>query len=262
MNKVEPIKSELLDSERIAHGFFGRRGGVSQGVYSDLNCGPGSADSALSVIENRARVAGHFGIASSHLLSLWQIHSPRVMEVRVPWTSDARPEADAMVTREPGLALSILTADCGPVLFADPEAGIIGAAHAGWNGALSGVLDATVDEMIGLGADRARIRASLGPMISGQAYEVGPEFIERFLKKSAGYEEFFRPSERDGHHYFDLPAFIAARLDDLAIGEVQNLDLCTCSREEDYFSYRRATHRGEADYGRNISVIMLGSDRS
>lgn len=262
MDKVEPIKSELLESERIAHGFFGRRGGVSRGLFADLNCGQGSSDSALSVIENRARVAGHFGITSSHLLSLHQIHSPRVVEVRAPWSSDARPEADAIVTREPGLALSILTADCGPVLFADPEAGVIGAAHAGWKGAFTDVLDATVDEMIGLGADRARIRASLGPTISGKAYEVGPEFIERFLDKSAGYEEFFQPSGRSGHHTFDLPAFIIARLDDLAIGEVENLDLCTCTLEEDYFSYRRATHRKEADYGRNISVIMLEASKS
>lgn len=261
MVRLDPIKSEILESSRIAHGFFGRCGGVSRGLFSELNCGPGSGDNDLSIIENRARVAGHFGVDCNHLLSLHQIHSPRVVEVRTPWTTDARPEADAMVTREPGLALSILTADCGPVLFSDPEAGVIGAAHAGWKGAFTGVLDATIDEMIGLGADRARIHACLGPTISGKAYEVGPEFIERFIEKSAGYDEFFRPSERAGHHYFDLPAFIVARLEDLAIGGIENLDLCTCTLEDDYFSYRRATHRKEADYGRNISVIMLGADR-
>lgn len=260
MTNLTPIKSKVLTSSQITHGFFGRRGGVSGGLFSSLNCGPGSGDSALSIIENRARVAGYFGIASSNLLCLRQVHSPRVVEVRAPWKSEAKPEADAMVTRERGLALSILTADCGPVLFADSEAGVVGAAHAGWKGALTGVLDATVDEMIGLGADRARICASIGPMISGKAYEVGPEFIEHFLNKSSGYEEFFNPSERDGHHYFDLPAFIAARLDDLAIGEVENLDRCTYALEGDFFSYRRATHQKETDYGRNISVITLGGD--
>lgn len=257
MVQPEPTQSDLLKTRGIAHGFFGRRGGVSSGVYAQLNCGPGSDDNRLSVIENRARVADHFAIPSGHLLSLHQVHSPRVIEVREPWASGARPEADAMVTRQPGLALGILSADCGPVLLCDPEAGVIGAAHAGWKGALGGVLDATVDEMIGLGADRARIRASLGPTISCNAYETGPEFIERFLAQSPAHAQFFRPSGREGHHLFDLPAFITNRLEGLAIHAVQNINLCTCGLEQDYFSWRRTTHRKEADYGRNISVIML-----
>lgn len=256
MDKLAPIYSDILKADGIAHGFFGRRGGVSKDIFSSLNCGPGSGDNTLAVIENRARIAAHFKVKSRELLSLHQIHSPQVIEVREPWT-DARPQADAMVTRQPGLALSILTADCGPVLFADVQAGVIGAAHAGWQGALGGVLDATVDEMIGLGAGRARIRAALGPTISGAAYEIGPEFIERFLARSPAHDKFFVPSTREGHFLFDLPAFIVGRLDDLAIEQVQNLNLCTYTLEEDFFSFRRTTHRSEADYGRNISVIKL-----
>lgn len=256
METLAPRQSDILKTEGIVHGFFGRRGGVSRDIFSSLNCGPGSGDNALAVIENRARVASHFEMKSRALLSLHQVHSPKVIEVRDPWTG-TRPQADAMVTRAPNLALSILTADCGPVLFVDTEAGVIGAAHAGWKGAFGGVLDATVDEMIGLGANRARIRAALGPTISGAAYEVGPEFIERFRARSAAYETFFVPSTREGHFLFDLPAFIVARLDDLAIEKVQNLNLCTYGLAEDYFSFRRTTHRGEAGYGRNISVIKL-----
>lgn len=256
MDTLAPQQSDILKAGGIAHGFFGRRGGVSTDIFSSLNCGPGSGDNKLMVIENRARVAAHFRVKSRDLLSLHQIHSPQVVEVREPWTG-ARPRADAMVTRQPGLALSILTADCGPVLFCDAEAGVIGAAHAGWKGAFGGVLDATIDEMIGLGAGRARIRAALGPTISGTAYEVGPEFIERFLTHSTTHDKFFAPSQRDGHFFFDLPAFIVGRLNDLAIEQVQNLNLCTYTLEEDFFSFRRTTHRSEADYGRNISVIKL-----
>lgn len=262
MAELEPIQSELLKTRGITHGFFGRRGGVSTGIFAQLNCGPGSDDNRLSVIENRARVADHFAIASGHLLSLHQVHSPRVVEVHEPWTRGARPQADAMVTRQPGLALSILAADCGPVLLCDPDAGVIGAAHAGWKGALGGVLDATIDEMIGLGSDRANISASLGPTISCDAYETGPEFIERFVEQSSAYAQYFRPSGREGHHLFDLPAFITGRLEALAIREAENLNLCTCALEDDYFSWRRTTHREEADYGRNISVIMLEANEA
>lgn len=256
MDTRAPEYSDILNEAGIAHGFFGRRGGVSRDIFSSLNCGPGSGDNAMAVIENRARIAAHFEVKSRELLSLHQVHSPRVVEVREPWTG-TRPQADAMVTKVPGLALSILTADCGPVLLVDAEAGVIGAAHAGWQGAFGGVLDATVDEMIGLGAGRARIRAALGPTISGAAYEVGPEFIERFRARSATYEKFFAPSTREGHFFFDLPAFIVGRLDDLAIAQVHSLNLCTYGLAEDFFSFRRTTHRGEADYGRNISVIKM-----
>lgn len=256
MDKLAPVQSDILKVGGIAHGFFGRRGGVSKDIFASLNCGPGSGDNRLAVIENRARIADCFAVKSRELLSLHQIHSPQVIEVREPWAG-ARPQADALVTKERGLALSILTADCGPVLFADAEAGVIGAAHAGWKGAFGGVLDATIDEMIGLGADRARIRAALGPTISGTAYEVGPEFIERFLVRSTALERFFVPSPRDGHFFFDLPAFIVARLEDLAVERIEDLGLCTYIREDEFFSFRRATHHGEADYGRNISVIKL-----
>lgn len=256
MDTLAPRHSNILQADGIAHGFFGRRGGVSRDIFSSLNCGPGSGDKALAIIENRSRIAAHFEVKSRELLSLHQVHSPKVIEVRGPWTG-TRPQADAMVTRVPGLALSILTADCGPVLFVDVEAGVIGAAHAGWQGAFGGVLDATVDEMIGLGAGRARIRAALGPTISGTAYEVGPEFFGRFRTRSPANEKFFVPSPREGHFFFDLPAFITGRLDDLAIEQIDNLNLCTYDLAEDFFSFRRTTHRGEADYGRNISVIKL-----
>lgn len=262
MVNLVPRQSSILHTDIIAHGFFGRRGGVSKDMFSSLNCGPGSADDQLAIIENRARVANHFAVKSTDLLSLHQIHSPRVIEVRDPWRASERPQADAMVTRQSDIALSILTADCGPVLFADTQARVIGAAHAGWKGAFGGVLDATVDEMIGLGANRARIRAALGPTISGAVYEVGPEFIERFLARSAAHEKFFVASERDGHFYFDLPAFIVHRLNNLAIDQVQDLNLCTYTLEEDFFSFRRTTHRAEADYGRNISVIKLEGNQA
>jgi hypothetical protein len=257
MITLEPDHSDILKSRGIAHGFFGRRSGVSKDIFTSLNCGPGSGDHRFCIIENRARIADHFSIKSGALLSLSQIHSPQVLEVHQPWASDARPQADAMVTKEPGLAISILTADCGPVLFADPAAGVIGAAHAGWKGAFGGVLEATVDEMIGLGAARANICAALGPTISSQAYEVGPEFVERFLARSSTCEIFFAPSTREGHAYFDLPAFIMARLEDLAIGQTRDLGLCTYTFEDAFFSYRRTTHRSETHYGRNISVIKL-----
>lgn len=257
MDTLEPTHSDILKSGGIAHGFFGRRGGVSKDIFASLNCGPGSGDHRFCVIENRARIADHFGIGSGALLSLNQIHSPQVIEVREPWAPGARPQADAMVTRQPGLAISILTADCGPVLFADAAAGVIGAAHAGWKGAFGGILEATVDEMIGLGATRANICATLGPTISGETYEVGPEFVERFLARSGTYKVFFAASVRDGHAYFDLPAFVMARLEDLAIGQTQDLGLCTYTLENRFFSYRRTTHRSEEDYGRNISVIKL-----
>jgi YfiH family protein len=253
---LNPETHPLITREGIAHGFFGQRGGVSEGIFKSLNCGPGSNDNALSVIENRALIGLHFGVKSNALMSLHQVHSPHVIEVSDPWKGE-RPQGDAMVTRTPGLALSILTADCGPILFCDASARVIGAAHAGWKGAFGGVLEATIDAMVGLGATRENIYAVIGPTISGRSYEVGSGFYDQFVEAQDDNHRYFSPSSRPGHHYFDLPRFTGDRLGRAAIGGCANLDRCTYIEDEDYFSYRRTTHRDESDYGRNISVIML-----
>jgi purine-nucleoside/S-methyl-5'-thioadenosine phosphorylase / adenosine deaminase len=253
---LSPATAELLESPNVAHGFFGRSGGVSKGMYKDLNCGPGSNDNPLHVIENRSRVAAHFKVPSKGLLSLHQVHSNLVFKVNGPWP-DERPQADAMVTKTPGLALSILTADCGSVLFSDPVAQVVGAAHAGWKGAFSGILEETIDAMVGLGATRENINAAIGPTISGLSYEVGPEFYDRFVGHLESNHVYFSPSQKPGHHTFDLPKFIEDRLYRAAIADCTNLSICTYTSEADYFSFRRTTHRKLSDYGRNISVIML-----
>lgn len=239
----------------ISHGFFTRRGGVSGGVYGSLNCGQGTADSPDSVQENRSRVAAALGITPDHLLSPRQVHSPDAQVVEAPWPGE-RPTADALVTAKTGLAIGVLTADCAPVLFADPAARIIGAAHAGWRGALSGVLESTVDAMERLGARRERIVAAVGPTIGPSSYEVGPEFERAFLDRTPDYSRFFRhaPNERSR---FDLPAFCCARLAEAGIGTVENASTDTYADESRFFSYRRARHRKEADYGRQISAIVL-----
>lgn len=259
MTLPHPITSETLALPGVLHGFFGREGGVSSGVYESLNCGPGSDDHRFNVIENRARVADHFAISSKALLTPYQVHSPNVAVVRTPWDGK-RPEADALVTRSTGLALSILTADCGPILFSDPEAGVIGAAHAGWKGAIGGVLEATLDAMIGLGARRERIHAVLGPTISAASYEVGPEFYDRFVGDLASNAIYFSGSGRPKHYQFDLPGFITDRLERAAIGPVSNVARCTYEEGHAFFSWRRTCHRGEADCGRNIAVIVLEPD--
>jgi YfiH family protein len=246
----------LTDFPKIRHAFFTRQGGVSEGIYASLNGGIGSSDNAEHVKENRRRMAGAVGVATDALISVYQVHSPDAVLVEGPWHSE-RPKADAMVTKMPGLALAITTADCGPVLFADHEAGVIGAAHAGWRGAVTGVLEATLDAMEGLGAKRSRIVAVLGPTISQKAYEVGPEFVARFAEEAPGHEHFFRSSTTPDHAMFDLPGFIGARLKTAGVGSFTNLDLCTYSDEERFFSYRRTTHRKEPDYGRLISAIAL-----
>jgi YfiH family protein len=246
----------LTDLPKIRHAFFTRKGGVSEGIYASLNGGIGSSDSAEHVKENRRRMADAVGVAPDALISVYQVHSPDAVLVEGPWSSE-RPKADAMVTNIPGLALAITTADCGPVLFADHEAGVIGAAHAGWRGAVTGVLEASLDAMERLGAARNRIVAVLGPTISQKAYEVGPEFVARFTEEAPGHEHFFRPSDKPGHAMFDLPGFIGARLKAAGVGHFTNLDLCTYSDEERFFSYRRTTHRKEPDYGRLISAIAL-----
>ena len=231
----------------IAHGFFGREGGVSTGIYESLNCGPGSRDAADAVAENRRRVVAAIRPGAS-LNTLAQIHSPIVHVVGAE--PAAGKQGDGLVTATAGQMLGILTADCAPVLFADP-AGVIGAAHAGWKGALGGVLEATLDAMEGLGAKRANIRAAVGPCISQANYEVGPEFAQHFDSR------FLTPSEKPGHFHFDLEGFAAHRLAQAGVRAVERLGLCTYPRENGFFSFRRTTHRGEADYGREISVIVL-----
>lgn len=251
------IASDALTLDGISHGFFTRRGGHSTGLFDSLNCGMGSGDDKETVLRNRAVVAGELGVAPNCLLSAWQVHSPDAVVVSAPWEGDERPRVDALVTRTPGIGLGVLTADCGPVLFADPKARVIGAAHAGWKGALTGVTTRTLAVMEEQGANRADVTAVIGPMISQAAYEVGPEFPGRFIEADPANARFFTASPRAGHYMFDLPGYIAARLAAEGVGQVVNLGLCTCSDEQRFFSYRRATHRNEKDYGRLISAIAL-----
>ncbi|AWN46894.1 peptidoglycan editing factor PgeF [Methylobacterium terrae] len=250
---------ELSSHAGLRHAFFTREGGVSEGLYDSLNGGLGSGDDPAHVRENRRRMTAELGVAPENLVSLYQVHSAEAVVVEAPFPE--RPRADAMVTRVPGLALGILTADCGPILFADPENRVIGAAHAGWKGALTGVIEATLAAMEGLGAVRTGIVAVLGPTIGARAYEVGPEFRERFEAADPGNDRYFVDSaERDGHSLFDLPAYIVARLERAGIGEVANVSLCTYSDPDRFFSYRRTTHRAEPDYGRLVSAIALTPD--
>jgi polyphenol oxidase len=254
------IQSEAITSSRLRHGFFTRLGGYSTGIFSSLNCGMGSGDDKETVSRNRGVVAEALGVKTDQLLSTWQVHSAAVATVESPWSGVERPRVDAMVTATPGLAIGVLTADCGPVLFADEQAGVIGVAHAGWKGALGGVTGATLDAMEALGARRANIIAVLGPTISQAAYEVGPEFPGLFLEADAGNARYFEPSLRKGHAMFDLPGYLADRLRAEGAGKVVDLAICTHSDERRFFSYRRATHRAERDYGRQISAIALLKD--
>lgn len=251
------IASDALALDGMSHGFFTREGGHSTGLFDSLNCGMGSGDDKDTVLRNRATVAARLGVAPACLLSAWQIHSPDAVLVSGPWEGDERPRADALVTKTPGVGLGVLTADCGPVLFADPKARVIGAAHAGWKGALSGVTARTLDVMEGQGASRANVTAVIGPMISRSAYEVGPEFPARFIEADPANARHFTASGRAGHFMFDLPGYLAGRLRAEGVGTVVNLSLCTFGDERRFFSYRRATHRNEKDYGRLISAIAL-----
>nr|WP_081486527.1 peptidoglycan editing factor PgeF [Nitrospirillum amazonense] len=248
---------DALDLPGVRHGYFTRRGGVSTGLYAGRNVGFGSNDAAAAVAENRARCAADLGLPADNLVTVYQVHSPTVVTVERPWAREDAPQADAMVTRRRGIALGILTADCVPVLFADSTAGVVGAAHAGWKGAFTGVLEATVRAMADLGADPARIVAGVGPHIGADSYEVGPEFEARFLEADAGNARFFRPGRRAGHPLFDIGAYVGHRLSGCGLARVAHTGHDTVEREYLFFSYRRSTLRHEGDYGRHISMIAL-----
>lgn len=250
---IEVIRAAAL--EGVTHGFLGRRGGVSRGIHAGLNVGTGSSDEAQAVARNRELAAAAVRPGAA-LVTVHQVHSPDVVTVGAPFPGD-RPKADALVTRTPGLLLGILTADCAPVLFADREAGVVGAAHAGWKGAIGGVTDATIAAMEALGASRTRIAAAIGPCIARASYEVDAAFAERFCEQDPANERFFAEGRREGHFQFDLEGYVAARLAAAGIGRVEALGLDTYADEARFFSYRRATHRGEPDYGRQISLIGL-----
>ncbi len=254
---LSPVLSPALHAAGIRHAFFTREGGVSEGVYAGLNGGIGSADRPEHVAENRARMARYLGVQPENLLSLYQIHSPVALTVTDPWSRENRPQADAMVTTTAGIALGVGAADCGPILFADPEARVVGAAHSGWKGAIGGVLEATIVAMERVGARRSRLIVALGPMLSQENYEVGPEFRATFLNESAGNARFFREGTREDHPYFDLPGYIVSRLEAADVGTIENSALCTYADEARFYSYRRKTHRNEPDYGRLIAAIRV-----
>ena len=258
-NQPDPVRSPALEQLRpagIRHGYFTRVGGVSDGIYEGLNIGTGSRDDPVKVRENRRRVAGWMGVAPQHLLTAYQVHSPDVIVAREPFPGE-RPKADAIVTDKPGLAIGVSTADCGPVLYADVEARVIGAAHAGWKGALTGVLENTVAAMERLGARRDRIVAVLGPSIGPENYEVGPEFVERFSAADPANARYFSASKQTGHAMFDLNRYTVDRLVRAGV-KASKLDRCTYAEDGLFYSYRRTTHRNEEDYGRQISAIVLG----
>ncbi len=241
----------------IRHEFFTRAGGVSGGIFASLNCGLGSGDDPACVHENRARAAARLDLRAPALLSLHQVHGRDVVTVDTPWQENARPKADAMVTKRSGVALGILTADCAPVLFADDSAGVIGAAHAGWRGLLAGVIEATLAAMVQLGARVDRIAARVGPTIGPDSYEVGPEFPAPFLAGDPANARFFRPAARPGHHMFDLPSACVARLAAAGVAAASASPADTCRDAARYFSYRRSVLTGERDYGRGLSAIVL-----
>lgn len=249
---LEIITADAL--KEVRHGFFTRRGGASSGVFAGLNCGQGSSDQSEIVEINRGRVADAMAVAADDLVTVHQVHTAQVVQVDAALPQ--RPKADAMVTATPGLALGILTADCQPVLFADHSAGVIGAAHAGWRGALDGVLEATLEAMEALGAQRADTVAVIGPTISQRAYEVGPEFLDAFMADDIDNQRFFANGQND-RYLFDLPAFGLHRLRSIGVGHAEWTRHCTYSDPDRFYSYRRTTHNGEADYGRLISVIRL-----
>ncbi|MGL5446272.1 MAG: peptidoglycan editing factor PgeF [Rhabdaerophilum sp.] len=252
----DPVLSPALTKAGIRHAFFTRSGGVSEGIYTGLNGGLGSDDNPAHVAENRRRMAEWLGVAPEHFLSLYQVHSPDALHVTSPWPGE-RPKADGMVTSTSGVALAVGSADCGPILFADTEARIVGACHSGWKGAIGGVLESTIAAMEKLGSQRARIIVALGPMLSQANYEVGPEFRATFLADDSGNADFFRSGSKPDHPHFDLPGYIARRLEKTRVGAIEDCGLCTYADETRFYSYRRKTHRGEADYGRLMAAIRL-----
>jgi len=256
-DKMKFSASSLASIDGVRHGFFTRQGGVSSGIYASRNCGPGSRDDAANVMENRARVAELLRAKPGGLITVFQKHSADAVIAEKPWSLDKAPEADAIVTAKTGLAIGVLTADCAPVLFCDGAARVIGAAHAGWRGALSGIVEATVEAMRTLGARPERITAVIGPAISQKAYEVGSDFVERFLAKEPESSAFFITDEGSGEPHFDLPAYVGERLARAGVGAIADLGLCTYCEETRLFSYRRSQHHGEDDYGRQISAILL-----
>jgi YfiH family protein len=251
------LDSPLLSAvPGLRHAFFTRAGGVSDGIYESLNGGIGSNDDPEKVAENRRRMAAAMGVAPTHFLSVHQTHSPDVVSASGPWQGASRPRADAIVTRTEGLAIGASAADCGPILLADPNARVIGAAHAGWKGALSGILEATIDAMEKLGAERNGIVAAIGPLIRQQSYEVGNEFVEHFIEADAGNALFFLPASREHHAMFDLAGFIRLRLENAGVLMIDDTGLDTYS-DERFYSYRRSVHRKEPDYGRHVHSIAL-----
>jgi YfiH family protein len=253
------LKTDLEDISWVDHGFFTRQGGVSSGLYTSLNCGLKSEDKQTNVQANRSRVAGALGIAPDHLMMVRQVHGIKAICVTKPWTPDHAPEADAMVTAEPGIGLGILTADCAPVLLASKKERVIGAAHAGWRSALGGILDATVHEMEKLGAKRGHIEAAIGPCIGPRSYEVKEDFRAGFLQQDKKNEQFFKPSPKPGHFLFNLAGYLVVRLDLLGVKMVYNMGLDTLTNEIAYFSNRRAFLKSEKSFGLQASVIAIKS---
>jgi YfiH family protein len=251
------LQSPLLSAiPGLRHAFFSREGGISDGIYAGLNGGLGSNDDPAAVAENRRRMAEQMGVPPSHLLGVHQIHSPDAVIATGPWQGASRPRADAIVTRTEGLAIGITAADCGPLLLIDPSARVIGAAHAGWKGALTGIVESTVEAMEKLGAERAGIVAAIGPLIRQPSYEVGNEFVERFMEEDAENTLFFLPAARERHAMFDLAGFIRKRLENAGVLVVDDIGIDTYS-DERFFSYRRSVHRKEPDYGRHVHAIVL-----
>jgi polyphenol oxidase len=251
------LESPLLSSvPGLRHAFFSRNGGISDGIYAGLNGGIGSNDDPTKVAENRRRMAEHMGVPVEYLLTVFQVHSPDVAVASAPWDSASRPRADAIVTRTEGLAIGVTAADCGPILFVDPNARVIGAAHAGWKGALTGIVESTVEAMEKLGAGRTNIVAAIGPMIRQHSYEVGSEFVERFIDADAENSLFFLPAAREGHAMFDLAGFIRKRLENAGVLVIDDIGIDTYS-DPRFYSYRRSVHRKEADYGRHVHAIVL-----
>ncbi|HEY2751037.1 peptidoglycan editing factor PgeF [Phenylobacterium sp.] len=248
------LTSRLLEAQGVRHAFFTRAGGVSDGIYRSLNVGLGSKDDPRNVRENRRRCAAHFG--AENLVSVYQVHSATALAADGPWPGDP-PQADGVVSATPGVVCAALAADCAPILLADPQARVVAAAHAGWKGALGGIVEATVAQMVALGASRARLRAAVGPCIGPGSYEVGLEFLERFVEANRAYEGFFAPGVSRDKRMFDLPAFVLGRLAVAGVGVSEWLGRDTCAESEDFYSNRRALLRNEPDFGRLVSAITL-----